>query len=93
MAIRHLVSDDLGMQLTATPIYVDNSACVSLAKEFNSCKRAKHINRRVNFLNDYTQSQDVEVISISTHDNTSDIFTKPLGKVKFLKFRTALGMC
>ena len=92
MATRHLVADDLGMQLTSTPIYVDNSACVSLAKDFNSCKRAKHINRRVNFLNDYTQSQDIEVISISTHENTSDVFTKPLGKIKFLKFRAALGM-
>ena len=93
MATRHLVADDLGMQLMATPIYVDNSACVALAKDFNSCKRAKHINRRVNFLNDYTQSGDVEVLSISTHDNTSDIFTKPLGKIKFMKFRTSLGMC
>ena len=93
IATRHLVADDLGMQLTATPIYVDNSACVALAKDFNSCKRAKHIDRRVNFLNDYTQSGDVEVLSISTHDNTSDIFTKPLGKIKFMKFRTSLGMC
>ena len=92
IATRHLVSDDVGMQLTSTPIYVDNSACVSLAKDFNSCKRAKHINRRVNFLKDYTQSLDVEVLSISTHDNTSDIFTKPLGKIKFMKFRVSLGM-
>jgi hypothetical protein len=92
MATRHLVADDVGMQLTATPIYVDNSACVSLAKDFNSCKRTKHINRRVHFLNDYTQSGDVEVLSISTHDNTSDIFTKPLGKIKFVKFRASLGI-
>ena len=92
MATGHLVADDVGMQLTATPIYVDNSACVSLAKDFNSCKRTKHINRRVHFLNDYTQSGDIEVLSISTHDNTSDLFTKPLGKVKFMKFRASLGM-
>ena len=92
MATRHLMADDLSMNLTATPIHIDNSACVSLAKDFNSCKRAKHINRRVNFLNDYVQSQDVEVVSISTHDNTSDIFTKPLGKLKFMKFRSSLGM-
>ena len=69
---------------------MDNSACVSLAKDFNSCKRAKHINRRVNFLNDYTRSGEIEVLPISTHDNTADIFTKPLGKIKFMKFRASL---
>ena len=34
-----------------TPLHVDNSACVDISKGFNSCKRARHIDRRVNFLN------------------------------------------
>ena len=90
LATRHVVNEDLDTTIQATPVYIDNSACVNLAKDFNSCKRAKHINRRVNFLNDYVDQKEMEILSISTHDNTADIFTKPLGKIKFLKHRLSL---
>ena len=90
LATRHVVNEDLNTTIQATPVYIDNSACVNLAKDFNSCKRAKHINRRVNFLNDYVDQKEMEILSISTHDNTADIFTKPLGKIKFLKHRLSL---
>ena len=73
-----------------TPVFVDNSGAVSLAKNFNSCKRAKHINRRVHFLNDYTESGKIVVHHIPTKDNTADIFTKPLPKVLFLKHRSTI---
>ena len=71
-------------------MYIDNSACVNLAKDFNSCKRAKHINRRVNFLNDYVDQKEMEILSISTHDNTADIFTKILDRQPFEKHRRTL---
>jgi hypothetical protein len=86
-----IFGEDLtGVKNYSTPIYCDNSGAVNVAKNFNSNKRAKHIDRRVNFLNDYTEAGDIKVVPISTKDNVADAMTKPLGKVVFLKHREAL---
>ena len=74
----------------ATPIYVDNSACVSLARDFNSCKRTKHIDRRVHFLTDYQKMGEIQLIYIPTSKNTADALTKPLAKHKFLEHRNLI---
>ena len=73
-----------------TPLHVDNSACVDISKDFNSCKRARHIDRRVNFLNDYEETGELQTVHIPTSKNTADVLTKPLGKVKFMKHREGL---
>ena len=76
--------------LMPTPLFVDNSACVSLGKHFASCKRVKHIDRRVHFLTDYQESGHIEIMPIATKDNTADIWTKPLVKNLFVKHRQCL---
>ena len=78
--------------MTPTLVHVDNSACVDLAKDFNSCKRAKHIDRRVNFLSDYHARGDIQVVHINTKLNVADTFTKPLPKPTFIKHRNTM-MC
>jgi hypothetical protein len=90
LAAMHFGEDLTGVKNYSTPIYCDNSGAVNVAKNFNSNKRAKHIDRRVNFLNDYTEAGDIKVVPISTKDNVADAMTKPLGKVLFLKHREAL---
>ena len=66
-----------------TPIYVDNTACVNLAKNFKACKRTKHIDRRIHFLTDYQEMGEIQVLNISTSANTADALTKPLAKTVF----------
>ena len=90
LAVMHFGEDLTGVKTYSTPIYCDNSGAVNVAKNFNSNKRVKHIDRRVNFLNDYTEAGDIKVVPISTKDNVADAMTKPLGKVLFLKHREAL---
>ena len=88
--VRHLLHD-LGVpEVKPTPLFVDNSACVSLGKNFGTCKRAKHIDRRINFLNDYCEMGDIELVYINTKDNIADLFTKPLDKVRFTGHRSHL---
>jgi len=36
--------------------------------------------------------RDVEVLRVDTDDNPADMFTKPLGRVKFELFRSMLGL-
>lgn len=90
LAVMHFEEDLTGVKTYATPVFVDNSGAVNVAKNFNSNKRAKHIDRRVNFLNDYTEAGDIQVLPIATKDNVADVMTKPLGKPVFLKHREAL---
>ena len=91
LASRHFEADlDERVYLPPTPIFVDNSACVNLAKHFSSCRRVKHIDRRVYFLTDYQSQGEVEVLPIPTKDNTADLFTKPLPKPLFLKHRASV---
>ena len=90
VALRLFLSDIDALPLFPTIVFIDNSATVDLAKDFKSFKRAKHIDRRVNFLTDYQDLGEVEVVHIGTSINTADVFTKPLSKPEFLKHASAL---
>ena len=90
VAIRLFLSDLNVEPLMPTPIFIDNSACVDLAKNFKSCKRTKHIDRRINFLTDYQALGLIEAVPIGTSANTADAFTKPLAKPDFKKHAATL---
>jgi len=38
------------------------------------------------------ESREIDLIYCNTSDNVVDIFTKPLGKIKFEIFRSKLGV-
>ena len=91
VAMRYFLAEITGnSHPLPTPIYVDNSACVNLAKDFNSCKRTKHIDRRIHFLTDYQKMGEIQLIYIATAKNTADALTKPLAKHKFLEHRSLI---
>ena len=85
--VRHLLYDLGCAQHAPTPLLVDNSACVSLGKDPGTCKRARHIDRRIHFLSDYQEMGDIKLYFVSTRDNVADMFTKPLEKASFSKHR------
>ena len=88
--VRHLLHDLGCPQHSPTPLLVDNSACVSLGKDPGTCKRARHIDRRIHFLSDYQEMGDLQLYFVSTKDNVADVFTKPLEKIPFSKHRNVL---
>ena len=90
VASRLFLSDLEAEPVMPTPIFIDNSACVDLAKDIKSCKRAKHIDRRVNFLTDYQNMGLIDAVPIGTSENTADAFTKPLTKPIFKKHAATL---
>ena len=55
-------------------------------------KRIKHIDLRYHFIRDVVQSKQVELFFIEGANNPADLFTKNLGRIKFLKFREQLGL-
>ena len=91
LSLRYLLMQMTGQDFDdPTPLYVDNSACVSLGSDFNSCKRVKHIDRRIHFLTDYQRDGHLQMIFIGTDRNVADALTKPLAKAKFLQHRMKL---
>ena len=70
-----------------TDVWCDNAGAVAIAKDSASVNRAKHIIRRARFLQQCTEGNEVKVQYISTDRQPADILTKPLDRIKFVKFR------
>ena len=71
-------------------MYEDNSGCVKLSKEQKKDSRTKYIDIRHNFIQENVKNGQIQVEYLPTESMIADIFTKPLGRIKFEKFREAL---
>lgn len=80
-------------QIEPTIIFADNSSMITLASDFSgNHKRVKHYLIRINFLLEQVRARIIEFRKVPGPNNTSDMFTKPLGPVDFLRHRpNALG--
>jgi len=74
-------------------LFGDNTAARALSKDHLVNQRSKHISTKYHLVRRESEKGTVELVDISTADNTADIFTKPLGSSLFQKHRAALGLC
>jgi hypothetical protein len=54
--------------------------------------RTKHIDIQYHFLRDHQQRGDIEIAYVSTKEQLTDIFTKPLDEKTFSKLRNELNI-
>lgn len=52
----------------------------------------KHIETRFRFICDHYEHNDISVDHIPSANQLADVFTKPLGTMKFVRFREGLGV-
>lgn len=71
-------------------IYEDNSSCQKLILNSNNSNRTKHIDIRYYFVKDLISKNILDCVYCPSDDMLADIFTKPLNKVKFEKFRNEM---
>lgn len=71
-------------------IYEDNQSCIKLSGSEKVNNRSKHIDVKIYTVKDYVSSGVIEVEYCPTDDMVADIFTKPLSKIKFQKFKSKL---
>ena len=83
---------DTSNSLTTTPLYCDNNGAICLAHDPQFHSRAKHIDYRHHQIRERIESKEVSLLRVDTHNNLADIFTKPLGRVAFQRFRSLLGL-
>ena len=55
-------------------------------------RRLKHVDILYHFVREYVQEKRISIVYISTDEMIADIFTKPLGRVKFELFCKKLGI-
>jgi hypothetical protein len=83
---------ELGIQLSPILLYGDNQGSIFLASNPVQKKHIKHIDLHYHFIRDVVCLKQVELFFIEGAKNPTDMFTRNLGCIKFLKFREQLGL-
>jgi hypothetical protein len=74
------------------PLLVDNKSAIQVAKHPEHQSTMKHVHRAYHWMRDQVEQKQIAVSHVPGDENPADIFTKPLGKLKFAKFRAMLGL-
>ena len=77
--------------MTSTPLFVDNTPVIQLAKNPKFHDRTKHINTKYHLIRHHVEAKTIP-LHCPTSEQIVDIFTKALGREKFENFRMQLGM-
>ena len=81
----------LGLEPTgATTLYEDNNAAIAMANAQRPTRRTRHLDIKHFALLDWTETDQVILSSISTHDNPADGMTKALGPQLFSRHSATL---
>lgn len=73
-------------------IYEDNNGCISIANNPSNHKKSKHIDIKYHFSREQIEKNVIKLEYVSTENQVADIFTKPLPAMKFVEFRTKMGL-
>jgi hypothetical protein len=84
--LRKLISNLFDQTPELTTIYCDNQSCIRLSEHPMFHERLKHIEIKYYFIRDKVQEGEVKLEYIPTDEETTDILTKPLSRIKFSYF-------
>lgn len=71
---------------------VDNKSVIALSKNLVYHSRSKHIVTRYPFIRSYMEEKKVDLEYIPTDEQLVDMFTKLLGRLKFVEMRSRIGL-
>ena len=82
---------ELKIDVSQIPIYCDSRCAISIIENPENHQRVKHIHTKYFFIREQ-QEQGVILRNVPTENQLADMFTKPLGKKDFEKFRNLIGV-
>lgn len=86
------VLSDLGYTLKSpVTLWQDNHGSIAFSSSEVEHSKMKHIALRENFICELMRDGFLESQYVKSQDNVADFFTKPLGYLKFQKFRAKLS--
>ena len=89
MAALHLIKVPTAPKVHCK-VFEDNIGALEMAREHKFRPRTKHIHIKYHHFRQYVDENRISIHSISTHDQTADIFTKPLPDEPFHKHRLTI---
>jgi hypothetical protein len=87
-----LLGDLLGRDTRVVELRVDNKSALALAKNPIFHEWSKHIRVRYHFIRGCLEEGSFKACYINTKDQLADLLTKPLGRIKFYKLCSRIGM-
>ena len=72
---------------TPTELFVDNKSAIDVAYNPEHHGRMKHVERKHFYVRELVEQHKLRVTFVSTDDNLSDFFTKPLKAHRFMSLR------
>jgi hypothetical protein len=90
--LSRLLADLMGTKEMPVKLLMDNMSAIALSRNPVHHDRSKHIDTRYHFLRECIDEGKVNVEHVGTAGQLADIFTKALGRVKFMELRSALGI-
>eukprot|EP00253_Pinus_taeda_P025698 PITA_25698 len=90
--LRKILEDLQVKQVQSTPLMIDNTSAIKLAKKPKFRDRTKHINSKYHLIRHHVEAKKIHLRHCSTNDKIADIFTKAPGREKLERFRATLGL-
>jgi len=90
--LSRLIGDLLGTKEVQVKLLMDNMSAIALSKNPMHHERSKHIDMKYHFLRECIEEGTVNVDHVGTAEQLADIFTKALGRVRFVELRKKLGV-
>jgi hypothetical protein len=85
--------DELGYDMSKpSTLWMDSNSAIQVAKNPEHISTMKHVHRCYNWIRERVEDAQIRVGHIPGSENPADIFTKPLSRVKFQRFRDMLGV-
>jgi len=75
----------MGTKEASVKLFMDNMSAIALSKNPVHHDRSKHIDTKYHFIHECIEEGKVEVEHVGTTSQLADIFTKALGRLKFLE--------
>ncbi len=90
--LRRLLAILAKREVQKVSLKIDNQAAISLCKNPVHHERSKHIDTRFHHIRECIEEGLIEVQHVNTKDQLADIFTKSLGRQKFIEMRRKVGV-
>ncbi|CCA75880.1 hypothetical protein PIIN_09876 [Serendipita indica DSM 11827] len=86
--------DEIGYDIASYPstLFVDNASVIQVAKNPEHLSTMKHVHRSFNWIRERVANNEIRVAHVPGAVNVADVFTKPLGRIKFEQFVKMLGL-
>ena len=82
---------DLQFDLKTAPIlFTDCKVALDALKSAVIKRRTKHLSTRMAFLKDLMKRNTIQILKVEGKDNTADLFTKSLARIRFCELRDQL---